>query len=677
MLKIESFKSIKKGARITLPEYSKVWKPVKEFPNLSAAKTLAVDTETKDPELLTAGPGWGRDVGHMIGASLATEDNAWYFPMRHEVQPELNMDPDKVLAFLKDVLSTPIPKVFANAQYDCGWLEQEGVTVGGKWLDVLSAEAIIDTQAYSYSLESVSDKYLGVGKTSSELYAWCARAYGGKPDGKQRANMYRTPPSLAGPYAESDARLPFDILGKQWKVLSSERLLDVFDIEMRLLPVLIAMRMRGVKISEEKALVARRGLNGRISILQQSLNEMAGFRVGVSSPNDLSRLFKKAGVEIQYTAKGNPSFQAVWLENEPHPAAQMVRDIRKLTKTISTFVDGSILSKHIDGTVYTSFHPLKSESGGAGTGRFSSSSPNLQFIPKRDKEIGPLMRSMFIPEPGFPSWLKMDYSSVEFRIFAHFIQSAILLEAYNKDPNMDFHKVVEDMVGGDLPRVAYKTLSFSRMFGGGVNTITIQMAKNFSIIDIRKMIQALGAPILSNPTKQLAILIINLYDSKFPMVKDALDKAMEMIELTGEMRTYLGRRVRFDLWEPVIGGRNKRPLPLQQARREYGNNLQRAKTYKGLNIYTQGSSADGMKIAMVNAYENGLFKEDKLGAPHLTIHDELDFSYHPDLRLYFTELQTIMEQSLKLDVPLIVEAEIGPNWGAVKNYDLVTGEFKI
>ena len=666
---LDSFRATKRSLRATLPSYPTDWEPVEEFPNLSGAKVLAVDTETYDPELIEAGPGWGRGVGEIIGASIATEDKAWYFPIRHRIQPELNLDPNKLFRWLNDTLGTDIPKIFANASYDLGWLAQEGVKVKGKCYDVIIAEKLLDSTKFNYNLESIAKEHLGEGKVSNELYEWCARAYGGKADGKQRANMYRTPISLVGPYAEGDARLPFDIFKRQWKLLDIANLLVVYDIETRLTPLLVAMRMRGVRISEEKAFVAKQGLEYEISVMQAKLNDIAGFRVNPNSSHDLNRLFKKAKVKIEYTAKGNPSFQAPWLESEPHPAAHNIRTIRKYKKIISTFINGAIVNKQINGRVYGQFNQM-----GARTGRFSSSNPNLQNIPSRDKKLGPMMRQMFLPEKGY-DWLKMDYSSVEFRVFAHYIKDPILLEAYNRDPNTDFHKVVENMVKGDLPRVAYKTLSFSRMFGGGVRTITKQMNLNFTAAQQCSIIKSLGYKVLSNPDEQLARLIINLYDKRFPAVNDALIQAGKTAQITGEMRTILNRRVTYNMYEPIRG--KGKILPLSQAVYTYGrNNIRRAKTYKALNVYTQGTSADIMKKAMVEAWEAGLFDEYKLNVPSLTVHDELDFSAHRDLQDYFLELQSIMEHTIELDVPLIVEGDYGPDWGSVKAFDLNKWELK-
>ncbi len=168
---------------------------------------------------------------------------------------------------------------------------------------------------------------------------------------------------------------------------------------------------------------------------------------------------------------------------------------------------------------------------------------------------------------------------------------------------------------------------------------------------------------------------MNMYDSNFPVVTEGLRKAGEIAEKTGEMRTVLRRRRQYNLYEPVRG-KNKIALPFDQAVQRYGTKLRRAKTYKALNVYTQGSSADIMKKAMVLAFEEGLYAEDKLGPPHLTVHDELDNSYHPDLRLYFLRHKEIMEHAVNIHIPLIVENDLGPSWGNVqKHFNLETGDF--
>ena len=213
---------------------------------------LSFDTETKDPELLTSGPGWGRKNGNIVGVSIGAKDRAgniggWYFPMRHEDTPEENMDPDVVLRWLKHTLGDARPKFGANLIYDIGWLKEEGVRVGGHCHDIQHAEALLSETA-RVGLDTVAEKYLGEHKVSSELYQWCADYYGGKPNDRQRANIYRAPPSLVGPYATADATLPLRIIEKQWPLLSDCDLGDLFMLETRLIPLLVEMRFAGVQI---------------------------------------------------------------------------------------------------------------------------------------------------------------------------------------------------------------------------------------------------------------------------------------------------------------------------------------------------------------------------------------------------------------------------------------------
>lgn len=661
MFDIKPFKDIKRGSRITLPQYNRSWRPPRDFPNLDAASTLAVDTETWDPELIEIGPGWGRNVGHIVGVSIATNDSSWYFPIRHTIDAEDNLNPEAVFKFLKDYLERDTTKVGANLIYDCGWFRTEGIHVGGLKYDVQFAEAILDGNAYSYALDNIAKNYLGEGKVSNDLYEWSARAYGGKPDGTQRANIYRCPPALVGPYAESDAYLPFQILRRQWSQLELGNLVDVFKLECALIDVLVDTRWRGMCISEERAAIAERNLDKVIAEQQQELNNIAGFRVNVNAgKTDLAQLYDKLGIEYNVTEKGNPSFTRDWLEQQVDPASHLIVDIRKSTKARDTFIKGAILGKHTNGRVYPSFHPLKGEGGGAVTGRFAASGPPIQQIPSRDKILAPIIRSCFIPEEGM-EWVKADYSSIELRMMAHYSGDPALIKQYNDDPFTDYHAYVGKMLGGKLPRIAVKTMNFSLIYGGGVKTISVQMARIFNKQQRIKMIEELGQKPLTNTAEQLAILFMNIYFEKFPVAKNLLDECSQLAATTGQMRTVYNRRTTFDLWEPARG--KGIPLRIDQAQARYGRAIRRAYTYKALNYRLQGSAADLIKKGMVDAYKAGLFKTIPL---HGTVHDELCLSYHPDLLPQYRQLIECMETAIPFNVPIIMEPDRGPTWAEAK-----------
>jgi DNA polymerase I-like protein with 3'-5' exonuclease and polymerase domains len=653
------------------------WKPPSSFPNLSSAKIIAIDTETFDPELTTCGPGWARGVGHTVGVSIAVEGGSWYFPYEHTLQPELNMDKEQVFKFLQDILGDNRPKVGANLQYDFGWLDHEGIKINGIGYDVQYAEALLDDVAKDYSLEAIAQKYLGTGKITNKLYNWIDRSYN-PPARFRRREIYRSPTTLVGPYAEGDAHEPLEIFKKQWKELVNADLLELFKLECRLIPALIGMRKRGMPVDLEKAELVSEELQLLETEAQCQLDEHAGFHVGVYTNVDIQKMFDNDGISYPYTApssrhsNGQPSFTGDWLEHHTSTAAQKVNEVRKLNKARKTFIQNGIYDKQIDGKIYPSFHPLRGESGGAVSGRFSSSHPNAQQIPSRDKLLAPLIRGMYIPEPGYNGWLKLDLSQIEYRFFAHYSRDQQLIEGY-QDPKTDYHDVVSGFLMGVMPRKIVKNFNFMSIFGGGKEK-TISMIKgNIPHEQIVKLCNDLGLSTTGDTARTLGLYFVKLYAEKFPAARKSLQECAQIAENTGELRTILGRRNTFNLFVPKRKG-DFYPLPYAQARARYGSNLQRYKTYKALNRRTQGSSADLLKKGFVEAYEAGVLSPDKLGMPHVTVHDEFDFSYHPDLRKYALEFKQYIENAIPLKVPVIMDSEVGTNWANVKNYDLYTGK---
>lgn len=644
------------------------WRPPRDFPNLNAARVLGFDTETYDPQLTTHGPGWSRGAGHIVGFSIATQDgHSWYFPVRHEVQTEFNMDPEAVIRFMRDAMAKPIPKVGANVLYDIGWMAEEDIKVNGLCYDVQYAEAILFDTAFDYSLDAIGRRWLGHAKKEDELYLWCAQSYGGKPNRKQAANIYRAPPCLVGPYAEVDALLPVRTLPLQWEEMRKANLLRIFDLETRLIPVLLGMRQRGIPVSRERAEEVSSILEQRELKVQLELNQEAGFEVNVHAPVDLQRLFDSKGLSYPRTKKGAPSFKKDWLAQHEHPVGKLVSNIRRYHKAHGTFVQGYILDKETNGRIYPTFHPLRGEDGGAVSGRYASSDPNAQNIPVRDKEIGNLVRSCFVPEDNM-QWVKQDLSQIEYRFFAHFSGDERLIREY-QDPKTDYHDVVSGFLGNLMPRKPIKNFNFMKLFGGGIDKTIAMLRAEFTRDTVNKLLLDLtGAIPAGDPFVRLAHLFTNMYETNFPAAKQSLNRDIDIANKTGEIRTILGRRSTFNLWEP-INRRNKKPLSHDKALLEYGYAIKRANTYRGLNRRLQGSAADLLKMGMLKAYEEGVF--DSIGFPHATVHDELDNSYHEDLRQGYIRLQNAVETAIKLRVPVMLGAEIGPNWGTLKKIDLL------
>jgi len=641
------------------------WTPPASFPNLSAATVIAVDTETKDPELTEQGPGWARHRGHIVGVSLAAKDargnsGKWYFPVRHEVQPELNLDPAKVFPFLKTVLENPhTPKAGANLMYDIGWLTEEDIYVAGPLYDVQFGEALLCED--SVALETLGRKYLGIGKTTNLLYDWLGRAYPDVSATKRRSNIYRAPPSLVGPYAEDDAALPIEIMERQLREIEAQELGEVFRLENELIPLLVRMRLEGVSVDVPVAEALHKELGGDIQQLYQRINHEFG-PLEKSSSGHVGKLLDHLGVSYPRGAEGRPSIEKEWLAGLEHPVGELLLDVREHEKMRSTFVESYFLNKNIGGKIYPQFHPLKGESNGTIVGRFASSDPNFQNIPSRTK-LGKRVRRICIPDSGHHEWRKYDYSQIHYRILAHYAVgpgSNELRAAYCDDPNMDYHDKVYDnvcpLLGWDandeaqrkFRRRPVKNVNFGLLYGQSEKSLKYKTAAYFG--------EGFG--------DEEAKGFFEAYFKGAPYVKPTMQAIGREVQAFGYVRTLLGRRVRFDQWEPADFGSRGMPLPYHAALAEYGSNIRRAFEYRGVNYKFQGSEPDIMKTGMIKCLRSGVF--DYTGVPRLTVHDENDYSVRdnsPATKEAFEFIQRTMEGAIQLRIPVRVDMSKGPNWG--------------
>lgn len=636
------------------------WVKPSEFPDLSRCRAICVDTETYDPCLMTEGPGWARGKGHIVGISIAVpEGGKWYFPIRHEVEKEDNLEPDKVFAWLRETLGNPKqPKIGANLTYDVGWLRHEGVMVKGMLYDVQFAEALLQEDS-RISLEVLGNMYLGEGKTSDILYEWCSQFYGGKANGSQRANIYRTPPRLAGPYAESDVDLPLRIISKQWPLLHNENLFELFEMECKLIYLMIEMRFAGVSVDIEKAERLTETLAVKVKETNARIRDMVGFEVNVNAQDSLTKAFTKLSLPTVRATNGKSSFRKDWLEAHDHPLAQLIVEERKLAKLKGTFIESYILNSHVNGKVFGNFHQLNGEEGGTRSGRFSSSYPNLQNIPSRDEELAPLIRSMFIPDPGHKYWRKYDYGQIEYRFMVHYAvgNGADEIRAkFKEQPDLDYHEFALDLVspvaGWDV-----STDKLRKIWRKPVKTV------NFGLI------YSMGAKVLAmrlGITVKEAKDLMEVYFKAVQFAKPTMDAAMKEAQDTGIIKTLLGRKSRFNLWEPDSFTDYGKALPLEEATLYY-RKIRRAYTHKALNRKLQGSSADYIKLAMLKCWEDGIY--DDIGVPRLTVHDELDHSDEGGKDAGFREMQHIMQNAYPLRVPMIADCDIGMDWGNAVAFD--------
>lgn len=635
------------------------WSAPTELPSLRGARRIAVDVETCDPTLSELGPGVRRG-GYIAGIAVGVEGGGrWYLPIRH--QGPGNLSERAVLNWARAELNAFDGElVGANLIYDLDYLAENGITFPNvrRFLDVQIAEPLLNEHRLSYSLDSLAEDYLGEGKVEAELRE-ASLAYGfGKTNKEIKQNLWRLPAAYVGPYGEGDADLPLRIMRLQEERLARENLIDLFEVESGLIPLLLAMRRRGVPVNIDKAEQIRMRL---VRVRDEALarvRRIAGPAAELMAPESFAKALIERGLNVPLTPKTRkPSITKGWLaENTGDELVDAVLAGRRVDYIINTFIDGHVFTHAIRGRIHCEFNQLKSDDGGT-IARFSSSNPNLQNIPARDEEIGPLVRGMFEAEPE-EEWARLDESQIEYRFLVHYARGPGAAEArkqYNDDPKTDFHKMCANMLGADpedkIKRKRVKNTNFCKVYGGGVP----------------KLAATFGCSV------EEADRFSREYDIKLPFVQKTFEAAMSTASRTGVVRTVLGRVQRFHMWEPLKtrfedGHRiRETPLPKEQAIEQWGEtNVKRAWTYAALNRVLQGSAADLMKKAMVLTWQSGAC--DVLGAPLITVHDELDLSVprNPVAEEALAEVKRCMEEAIRLRVPVIAELERGANWGECK-----------
>jgi len=608
------------------------WTTPSSFPDLSKEKMIAIDLETRDPNLKRLGSGWPRKDGEIIGIAVATANFKGYFPIGHDVGG--NMDKKMVLNWFIDVCKSPATKIFHNASYDLGWIRAYGIEVKGTIIDTMVAAAIVDENKFSYSLNNLARDYLGKMKAETELKE---RAEEWGLDAK--AELWKLPAQYVGFYAEQDAQLTFELWQRfDWEI-RNQSLNDVWKLEMDLLPHIIAMREKGVRVDLDGAEKLKKRFIQREKDLLLKVRQMTTLDIDVWSARSVALAFDRLGIKYPLTEKtAEPSFTSNWLENCKEPLAQLIKEVREVNKFYSAFID-SILKHAHKGRIHAEINQLRGTNGGTVTGRLSYSSPNLQQIPARNKELGPLIRSLFLPDEGC-KWGSFDYSQQEPRLVVHFASligegsqgTQELIKAYEEE-DADFHQTVAEMA--NIPRAQAKTINLGLFYGMGINKLSRELGISY----------------------EDAQTILQEYNKRVPFVKKLSETTMQVADKKGFLRTLKGRRCRFNLWEPNTFGLNK-ALTEEDAILQFGRKgIKRAMTYKSLNRLIQGSAADQTKQAMVDCSNLGF-------RPLLQIHDELCFNISDD-----EDIKTIkhtMENCCKLEVPSKVDVEIGDSWGNAK-----------
>ncbi len=628
------------------PEVDYTPPKVSELPSWAGAKRVSIDLECRDDKLKKLGVGVRRD-GYICGYSFAIEDGpAEYVPICHAGGDNV-VNPDAAFQYLRDQAKAFKGDVCgAGLQYDLDYLLEKDIEFKQArfFRDVQVAEPLLDELQFSYSLENIAIRRGLPGKDET-LLRDAASAYGIDP----KSEMWKLPARYVAEYGIQDARLPLQLLRRQERELEEQDLWKVYDLESRLLPVLVRMRRRGVRIdfdqlervevwSEEQE---------RTKLDEVFHHTQVRIKVGdVWKAKCLVGALQAIGATIPKTTQGQWSINKEFLAGIKHPVADAISRARKVNKLRTTFA-ASIRRYAIGDRIHCTFNQLRNEKDdgssdaqGARYGRVSCCDPNLQQQPKRD-DFAKMWRSIYVPDEG-AIWSCNDFSQQEPRWLVHYAElcecrgAHIAAEKYRNDPLTDNHsmmaRIIYDLTDSEEPTNAQrnpaKIIFLGKCYGmGGA-----------------KLAHNLGLPtkwILNRRSKRIEVAgdkaqgIIDLFNKQVPFVSQMAKKAEKRAGKRGYILTNSGRRCRF---------------PAKNIDGTGGWDW----TYRGLNRLIQGSSGDQTKIAMVEADAAGY-------AIQLQVHDELDHSAAD--RKEAEALGKLMCNCIKANVPFRVDTETGKSWG--------------
>jgi DNA polymerase I-like protein with 3'-5' exonuclease and polymerase domains len=617
--------------KVPLFEAQTEWNEPEEYPDLRQYDEIAVDLETRDPNLKTLGSGSVIGNGEVVGIAVAVPGRKFYFPIAHGSGP--NMDRKRTLEWFQDILNTKAIKIFHNAMYDVCWIRQMGLKIEGLIVDTMIAASLVDENRFRYDLNSLSWDYLGHGKSEAALIE-AAKSRGLDP----KQDLWQLPAMEVGSYAEKDAELTLELWQIFKKEIIHQDIESVFNLETDLFPCLVDMRFLGVRVDSDKASRLKQELETEEKKILSSISKETTLEPQIWAARSIAKVFDKLSLPYERTPKtGAPSFTKNFLQEHKHPVVQMIAKAREINKAHTTFIDTILRYEH-KGRIHADINQIRSDQGGTVTGRFSYSNPNLQQIPARNKDLGPLIRSLFLPDEG-KKWGCFDYSQQEPRLVVHyaslhkFPSVYDVVDSYESDSGTDFHQVVADMA--QIPRTQAKTINLGLFYGMGKAKLQAELGVS----------------------KEKATELFDQYHAKVPFVKQLMNSAMNRAQERGQIRTLLGRLCRFHLWEPNSFGMHK-ALPHEEALQEHGPGIKRAYTYKSLNKLIQGSAADMTKKSMLDLYKEGIIA-------HIQIHDELCVSVESDEQA--KKIVEVMENAVKLEVPNKVDYEYGKNWGTIND----------
>lgn len=678
-----------------------------ELPEWSDFARIGLDTETRDPNLKTTGPSI-RTGGYVAGVSFSTWErdgrkSSFYLPVRHEGGGNYT-NRDAVYEYLRHQAKHFRGEIVGlNLQYDLDYLAELGVQFTPRFFRDLSVSGplLLEPELerrqdkehpnrwywaekfQHMNLNAQAERAGLPGKMEDELEEW-ARSRGLDP----KADMWRAPAHVVAKYARQDAELPLDILALHEKEIERQDLQRVYDLESKLLPVLLKMRRRGVRVDTSKLDRIEKKAYGLEVKAMREVSRLSGVTLTPDDTNKsaaLAMALKADGAKVPKTPKkisektgketgGADSVTSDWLRDLGTPLADAILIAKKWNKVRTTFCQ-SIKDHEVNGRIHCTFNQLRQEQDdgdirGAAFGRLSSSNPNLQQQPARDPEIGPLWRSIYLPDEG-GEWACLDFSSQEPRMITHYAEltgcegGAKAAEACRTDPDWDNHSMMAGFIFGDsYSHQAYldgdkgakgmrsdsKIIFLGRCYGMGGGKLCRSLGLPTQWVVRNPNVRGWEVHPVSSPTgKALRLagqrpfemagdegqVILGKFDEGVPYVKQLTKMVQKKAERIGYIKTLSGRRCRF-------------PRHPQTGELWYA--------HKGLNRLIQGSSADQTKMAMVLADEAGIRMQ-------LQVHDEIDLTIWD--RSEAEQLNEIMVHAIELNVPTRCDIETGPTWGEI------------
>jgi DNA polymerase I-like protein with 3'-5' exonuclease and polymerase domains len=654
------------------------WVRPAELPDLRGRPLVAIDTEGRDDGLNNdLGPGWALGpMGYTAGVSWAAEGTAGYAPIRH---PDTdNFDPENVMRWVDDLFKSGTRVVFHNAPYDIGWFGSSGVAPPVSFEDTMPACVMLDETKRHYNLDACCERY-GVEGKDTRLLLEAIEAFGGNPR-NGAADIWRLPARFAAPYAEQDAVSTLSLWRQVEGGLRAQELWEAYRLEIDLIPMVVAMRRRGIRIHMERAMETAREFRSVRDEALKEIGELKGLRRAASmeeilSPRTLEQWFYTEDISFPRTSGGKTgrsqgSFSADWMEKHPHPLPRAITVARAFHDSASKFIDNFILGYSRKGRVHAEIHQFLSDDGGTRSHRFSYSDPALQQMPSPDKDprdaeknlierlaAGTKIRRCFLPEPG-ELWVANDYSQQEPRITVHFAAACrmpgveVALESYRNNPRTDYHTMVAEMTGLVRPRA--KILNLALTYGKGLKATAEELG--VSLEEAKAMME--------------------MYFSRLPFIKPLEELCKRMAANRGYIKLIDGARVHYNDWEggwvdwqekqeAIALGLRFDPCSIEEARERQQDprhpwskvRLRRADTRKALNNLVQGSAARQTKTAMLDMWREGIL-------PLIQMHDELGASC--GTRREADRIAEIMRDAVPLQVPVIVDTEVGESWGTAK-----------